>query len=91
MVHHQVYNCLQSFKLLSSVQFGIRKNLSTSNAINSMLQYVYDELVRNQIVLSLFLDFRKAFDCVNHKILPKKMKKLGARGIALKWFESYLT
>ena len=56
-----------------------------------MLQYVYDELVRNQIVLSLFLDFRKAFDCVNHKILPKKMKKLGARGIALKWFESYLT
>jgi hypothetical protein len=35
----------------------------------------------------VFLDLKKAFDCVDHKIL---VKKLLLYGCTLKWFGSYL-
>ena len=39
---------------------------------------------------AVFVDFRKAFDTVPHKILIHKLKCIGISGTVLKWFESYL-
>ena len=40
---------------------------------------------------AVFLDFRKAFDCVPHKRLLMKIEKLGISGNLLKWIKDFLT
>ncbi len=38
----------------------------------------------------VFLDLKKAFDCVDHNILIRKMNYYGIRSRELAWFQSYL-
>jgi hypothetical protein len=39
----------------------------------------------------LFLDFQKAFDVVNHKILLIKLKYYKCDDLTISWLKSYLT
>ena len=55
-----------------------------------MTETIRKALDENDFACGVFLDFQKAFDTVNHKILLKKLEHYGVRGHALKWFTSYL-
>ena len=42
-------------------------------------------------VLATFVDFRKAFDCVQHQVLLSKLADMGISSRVVAWFKSYLT
>ena len=56
-----------------------------------MMQYIQNNLDQGHTVISIFLDFCKAFDCVNHNILLDKISVYGVRDIDHSWFKSYIS
>ena len=81
---------LEHTNFFSNKQFGFRKGLNTESALQTFLDNVYKGLNPFKKVSGLFLDIKKAFDTVDHKLLLKKLANYGIRGNVYKWFESYL-
>ena len=77
--------------LFSSFQFGFRKGLSTQDAILNLTEYLYETLNNKEIAICIFIDYQKAFDTINHKILLSKLVKYGIRGKPLELFRDYLS
>ena len=59
-------------------------------AVMEQMKHIYENLDEGNIVITLFLDFSKAFDCIDHEFFLNKLNLCGARGIALEWFRSRL-
>ena len=72
-------------------QHGFRKGHS---CLSELLCH-YDEIMTNanngKGTDTVYLDFAKAFDKVDHKLLLKKIHSFGIRGKLLKWLEAFLT
>lgn len=82
---------LEIHNFLSPYQFGFIKKKSTEDALITVSDKIYSNLNQKNKITGLFIDFRKAFDLVDHSILMNKLETIGIRGVALSWFTSYLT
>ena len=76
--------------ILSQSQFGFRENKSTEDTLRRFSERIYEELNSSRNVLSVFIDFSKAFDTVSHDILIRKLDHYGIRGGVKEWFADYL-
>ncbi|PFX16227.1 Hemicentin-2 [Stylophora pistillata] len=81
---------IESQGLLSNNQWGFRKNYSTEGILLYLTETWKEALDTGLKVGVLFIDFRKAFDSVNHLILQKKLQAMDVSGDFLSWFTSYL-
>lgn len=82
---------LEEHKLLTYQQHGFLKGRSTTTALIQLTENIIDQLEEGCTATSLFLDFSKAFDCLNYQILLQKLSILGVREGAADWFRSYLS
>ena len=85
----QMNEFLDSNKIISSTQHGFRANHSTETALITLTDNIIQNLENKKIVLTIFLDFKRAFETIDRKILLDKLKKYNFSDETIKWFKSF--
>jgi hypothetical protein len=81
---------IEKHDTLSSSQYGFRSKMSTSLALLELTEEITTALDNKKCTIGVFIDLKKAFDTIDHKLLIKKLNHYGIRGIANTWLTSYL-
>ena len=90
-IFSQLYEYLNENTLLSDRQCGLRPKYGTNAALIEMCHLWLSHMDKGELNGVVFLDIRKAFDSIKHKIFSKKLKnQLAIYDNELKWFSSYL-
>ena len=88
---NQLVQYLEENKLLNNVQHAYRRGHSTVTCLTEIVNFIYQENDKGNIVGIASLDLSKAFDSINHGLLLQKLEKLGLGEKSLSWCQSYLT
>ena len=88
-IYHQTYFYFQKV-LICKTQFGFRAGSETIHCILNFMNNI-SCASKDPFQVGIFVDLKKAFDTVNHKILLEKMKIYGFSEHCIKWFSSYLS
>ena len=91
IIHDHIMKFFENNKILSEFQYGFRKNHSTIDSIANLVDNILYSVNRGEVTLAAFIDFKKAFDTVNHNILLEKLFYMGIRGPLLNWIKNYLS
>ena len=90
-IQKHLMSFLNNHNLLHEKQSGFRAGHSTESALISMIDSWLKAMNDGKYVGCLMIDFRKAFDLVDHSILLQKLKLYRCDDNSLSWFESYLS
>ena len=60
------------------------------HAALELTESISDSMDSKHHCAGVFIDLKKAFDAVNHKLLVEKLSFYGVRGIANTWLENYI-
>ena len=82
---------LEENRILSCNQHGFRKGCSCLSELLSHFNHLYENLSESLDSDTIYLDFSKAFDKVDHALLIKKLRLYGIQGKLLSWIQCFLT
>ena len=89
-INKHLMGYLNKYKLLHEGQSGFRQKHSCQSALIKLIDSWLKCIDSGDLVGALFLDFRKAFDLVDHSILIRKLSLYKFSQPAIRWFSSYL-
>ena len=90
-IHERLMDFFNKHDIIYKHQFGFQRGKSTEHAFLDLLYNIVSALETKDKVCSIFLDFAKAFNTVNHDMLLSKLEYYGMRGSPLKLMNSYLS
>jgi len=92
LIFKRVESFIEQNNPLSPSQCGFRKTLSAQHAILyfDIVSTIQTNIDKRLLMFGVFIDLRKAFDTVDHKILRHKLDHYRFSGVINKWFSSYL-
>lgn len=86
----QLRDFLNSHSLLPVTQSGFRKGYSCTTALAKILDDILIAIDNNQLTALVLLDFSKAFDTINHKVLLAILHYIGLSNDAILLLKNYL-
>ena len=89
-MYNRIIEFLNKYDVLSENQYGFRNKYATYMAIIMFMEKVSEAIDKGEYVIGIFIDFSKAFDTIDHKILLDKLNYYGIRGTPLSWIKNYL-
>jgi hypothetical protein len=89
VLHSYIYSSVRS--RFSPRQHGFIDRRSTMSNLLTFSQYVSESLDSQQQVDTIYTDFTKAFDQIDHNIIIKKLDMFGFSNKLIAFFESYLS
>ena len=90
LVNGRLIQLLEANDALYSHQYGFRKKYSTKLSLINLTNATLKSIDEGKVTLGIFIDFKKAFDTINHDVLLGKLSNYGIRGLPLQWFQNYL-
>ena len=84
------FKYLRDNNLLYALQSAFRTGHSTETALIRITDEILFNMDKDEITGLVFIDFRKAFDVIDHRLLLKKLSAYGASQKSVAWFQSYL-
>ncbi len=81
---------LTSFDVLSTAQHGFVPNRSCTTNLLLMEEWITKAMDEGEASDVLFLDFSKAFDSVNHRLLLHKLQRYNIHPAVITWVRSFL-
>ena len=90
LMRHQISHHLENNSLLAKEQHGFRKAHSTIHAIAQLTNHISKKFDAKLPTLAVFIDFKKAIDCVQHPILLEKLERMNLDESVVNWVKSYL-
>ena len=91
VILRRIQNFMNRTNQYTKNQFGFRDGSSTINACEKLTSEVLKCFNTKKILISVFIDLKKAFDTVGKHILLEKLKYYGFDSNTLNWFNSYLS
>ena len=87
----QMIEYLKRTGYLDNLQSAYKPSHSTITALLSVTDDIYEALEDTELTFLILLDYSKAFDCANHRLILAKLQSAGFKNDSLSWITSYLT
>ena len=87
----QMIEYLKITGYLDNLQSAYKQSHSTITALLNVTDDIYEALEDTELTFLILLDYSKAFDCANHRLILAKLQSAGFKNDSLSWIKSYLT